>query len=88
MKAGNKPTFQPTQIPFYIIVNLWTPFRNFFPFFLESLENSAAHVTDVIHRFLELQAFDFHKNNDHIIRVAARLLLVKGEEVLNESLVA
>ena len=88
MKAGNKPTFQPTHIPFHIIVNLWAPFGNVFLVFLESLKSSAAHISDAIHRFLEAQALCFHENNNHVIRFAARLLLVEGEEVLNEPLVA
>ena len=56
--------------------------------FPEGVENGKAHVSDVVHSLLEPQAFYLHENNDHVIRVAARLLLVEREEILNDKAVS
>lgn len=67
------------------LVNLWTPRRKLFLVLAESVDSLGAQIANVIHSALEGMAVVEHEDDDHIMRVATRLLDVVRENVIGPS---
>ena len=67
------------------LVNLWPPRRKLFLVLAESVDSLRAQIANVIHSALEGMTVVEHEDDDHIMRVATRLLDVVRENVVGPS---
>lgn len=67
------------------LVNLRTPRRKLFLVLAESVDSLSAEIAHVIHSALEGMTVVEHEDDDHIMRVATRLLDVVRENVIGPS---
>ena len=67
------------------LVNLWTPRRKLFLVLAKSVDSLGAQIANVIHSALEGMTVVEHEDDDHIMRIATRLLDVVRENVIGPS---
>lgn len=85
VKRADNPVLQPLDIYRDLLVELFAPRREHRAVLLEALDRALAQCADVIDGALQVEPLLAHEDNDHVMRVPARLLDVVRKDVLSKS---
>ena len=82
MQAAHDPISKTINVDLNLFVYLRAPAWKSLSLGDVSIDRILAHVTDVIHSGLEIQAAVLHEDDDHIVCIALGLFTIIGEDVL------
>ena len=82
MQAAHDPISKTINVDLNLFVYLRAPAWKSLSLGDVSIDRILAHVTDVIHSGLEIQAAVLHEDDNHVVSIALCLFTIIGEDVL------
>ena len=82
VQRADDPVLQPLDVDRDLLVELFAPRRKHRTVVLEALDGALAKRTDVVDGTLQIEPLFAHEDDDHVVRIMARLLDVVRKDVL------
>lgn len=82
VQRADDPVLQPLDVYRDLLVKLAAPRREHRAVVLEALDRALAKCADIVYGTLEVEPLFAHEDDDHVVRIASRLLDVVGKDVL------
>jgi hypothetical protein len=82
VQRADDPVLQPLDVYRDLLVKLIAPRREHRAVVLEALDRALAKCTHIVYGTLKVEPLLAHEDDNHVVRIASRLLDVVGKDVL------